>query len=197
MREPTAPTADRLHAASPSSRLVGLYQALLRQQLDHFFPDATLHLEGDRSPIRWETRPDRPNFAIGADPDGIGLIIDWFGSHYTFQPASPVPLLGSERRLVETIVRVLDLRFRTLIDADAVDRTELFDYALEDVIVTEFLDPPAPTRLPVALEALRMAALSTYEDRRVSSGALLLGTDVDPAFPDRTNAPGARATTSG
>ena len=189
MEEPTAPTTDR--HVRPSSRLVGLYQALLRQQLDHFFPDAVLQLEGDRSPINWELATDRPNFAVAEDPDGIGVLIDWFGSRYLFQPASPVPLLRSERRLVETIVRVLDLRFRTLMDADAVDRTELFDYALEDVIVTEFLAPPAPMRVPAALEALRMAALSTYEDRRVSSGALLLGTETDPAFPDRQNAPGA------
>ena len=189
MAEPTPPRPDR--PTHPSSRLVGLYQALLRQQLDHFFPDATLHLEGDSSPIQWEVRSGRPNYAFGDDPSGIGAVIEWFGSRYVFQPSSPVPLLASERRLVETIVRVLDLRFRTLIDADAVDRIELFDFALEDVIVTEFLDPPSPIRVPAALEALRMAALSTYEDRRVSSGALLLGTETDPAYPDRANAPNA------
>ncbi|RUL89170.1 diadenylate cyclase [Tautonia sociabilis] len=189
MREPMAPGHDRPFRSN--SRLVGLYHSLLRQQLDHFFPDARLHLEGDRSPIHFEGRIDRPNYTIQGDPDGIDLIIDWFGSRYSFQPVSPVPLLASERKLVETIARVLDLRFRTLIGADAIDRTELFDYALEDVIVTEFLDPPSPMRLPVAMEAMRMAALSTYEDRRVSSGALLLGTEHDPAFPDRTNPPDA------
>ncbi|WP_169977260.1 diadenylate cyclase [Tautonia rosea] len=189
MPEPTVPIPERSFRSN--SRLVGLYHALLRQQLDHFFPDSRLRLEGDHSPIHWNARPDEPNYHLLSDPDGLDLIIDWFGSRYVFQPVSPVPLLSSERRLVETIVRVLDLRFRTLIDIDAVDRTELFDYALEDVIVTEYLNPPAPMRLPVAMEAMRMAALSTYEDRRVSSGALLLGTETDPAFPDRTNAPDA------
>ena len=36
-----------------------------------------------------------------------------------------------------------------------------------------------------------MAALSTYENRRVSTGALLLGTDHDPAAPGYKNLAGA------
>ncbi len=36
-----------------------------------------------------------------------------------------------------------------------------------------------------------MAALSTYENRRLSTGALLLGTDQDPADPHRKNTQGA------
>ena len=60
---------------------------------------------------------------------------------------------------------------------------ERFQYAFEDLIVTEYLDPTDPFRVPAALEALRVAALSTYENRRVSTGALLLGTAHDPAAP--------------
>ena len=48
------------------------------------------------------------------------------------------------------------------------------------MIVTEYLDPPGPFRVPAVLEALRVAALSTYENRRVSIGALLLGTRSRP-----------------
>ncbi len=177
--------------SNSSSKLVGLYQSLLQQQLEHFFPDASLESEGDRGAIRWTLDPTRSNYAVSDESDGLGVLIDWLGSRYLFQPSSPIPLLSSERRLIETTVRVLDLRYRTLMDADAINRTELFEYVLEDVIVTEYLDPPSPMRVPPALEALRVAALSTYEDRRVSSGALLLGTESDPAFPDRTNPPNA------
>ena len=42
-----------------------------------------------------------------------------------------------------------------------------------------------------------MAALSTYENRRASTGALLLGTDRDPADPDRVNTEGAPGSTPG
>ena len=38
--ETTTPT-DRM-AGGPASRVVGLYQMLLRRNLEHFFPDATL-----------------------------------------------------------------------------------------------------------------------------------------------------------
>jgi len=67
----------------------------------------------------------------------------------------------------------------------------MLHYALEDFIVTEYLGTPEPARVPAALEALRVAALSTYENRRVSSGALLLGTHDDPSMPGRENPPGA------
>jgi len=186
------PETDRPLLARPNSRLVGLHHSLLRQQLDHFFPDATLQLEGDRSAIHWETEPGRPNYALDDDPDGLGVLIDWFGSRYLFMPASPVPFLESEKRLIHTILRVLDLRFQALVGTKPADQTELFGYAIEDTIITEYLNPPGPTRVTAALEAMRVAALSTYEDRRVSSGALLLGTDEDPGFPERTNAPGAQ-----
>ena len=53
------------------------------------------------------------------------------------------------------------------------------------------MNPADPFRVPAALEALRVAALSTYENRRVSTGTLLLGTQNDPAAPDWTSQEGA------
>ncbi|CAN5805612.1 hypothetical protein BH23PLA1_BH23PLA1_22760 [soil metagenome] len=176
---------DRL--GRPMSKVVGLYQSMLRRLLDHFFPDGRLLIDGDRSSIHWIMDPDRPNFQFDGDPDGLGVGIEWFGTRYQFLPGSPVPFLPTERRLVDSILKVLDARFRTMFELAAVDWTEMFHYAAEDLIVTQYLDPPSATRLPAALEALRVAALSTYEDRRVSSGALLLGTDSDPTQPERTN----------
>ncbi len=175
----------------PMSKVVGLYQSMLRRLLDHFFPDARLELEGNKSSIRWIMDPDQPNFEYNDELDGLGVRIVWFGTRYQFLPGSPIPFLPSERRLVGAILKVLDARFRTMFEFAAVDWTEMFHYAAEDLIVTQYLDPPSATRLPAALEALRVAALSTYEDRRVSSGALLLGTDSDPAQPERTNSEAA------
>ena len=77
-------------------------------------------------------------------------------------------------------------------------RVERFQYALEDLIVTDYLDPPDPFRVPAALEALRVAALSTYENRRVSTGALLLGTDRRPGrCPAGSTPRGRPGSTSG
>ena len=177
--------------AGPTSKLVGLYQMMLRRQLEHFFPDAILEAGGDRSVIDWGEAPTRSNYQFADHLDGFGLEIEWFGTRYGFQPGRPTPFLPSERRLIEVIVRALDLRFQSLFEQAVTQRVELFDYALEDYIVMEYLRPPAPSRVPAALEALRVAALSTYENRRVSSGALLLGTEDDPAAPGRSNPPGA------
>ena len=43
--------------------------------------------------------------------------------------------------------------------------------------------PPGPSRIASTIQTLRTAALSTYENRPVSTGALLLGPGDDPARP--------------
>jgi hypothetical protein len=182
---------DRERPSGPISRVVGLYQTFLRRSLEHFFPDAVLDVESDRSVINWDGAPREDHFAVSPDPDGVGLLIDWFQTRYVFQHASPTPFLPAERRLIEIIVHSLDLRFRGMFDANVAHRMERFDYALEDVILTEYLDPPDPFRVPAVLESLRVAALSTYENRRVSMGALLLGTSYDPLIPGWINSEGA------
>jgi DNA integrity scanning protein DisA with diadenylate cyclase activity len=189
LTEPAAILMDR--QTGPVSRVVGLYQTFLRRILEHFFPDAVLDIESDRSFINWDGLTREEHFELSDDPDGFGLRIDWFRTRYVFQHSSPTPFLPAERRLIEIIVRSLDLRFRGLFDPDVAHRLERFQYVLEDVIVTEYLDPPDPFRVPAALESLRVGALSTYENRRVSMGALLLGTPHDPLTPGWVNPEGA------
>jgi hypothetical protein len=187
---------DRERQAGPISRVVGLYQTFLRRSLEHFFPDAVLDIESDRSFINWDGSPREEHFVLSSDPDGVGLLIDWFRTRYVFQHASPTPFLPAERRLIEIILQSLDLRFRGMFDSDVAHRLERFQYALEDVILTEYLSPPDPFRVPAVLESLRVAALSTYENRRVSTGALLLGTEHDPAAPGYKNVEGAPSFTA-
>lgn len=185
------PTTPAERQVGPVSKVVGLYQMFLRRTLEHFFPDAVLEVAGDRSFIDWDGSPSGRNFQVHDDPDGLGVLIEWFRTRYLFQPGSPSPFLPAERRLIGVTLRALDLRFRGLFDPDSVQRLDRFHYVLEDLIVTDFLDIEEPYRVTAALEALRVAALSTYENRRVSSGALLLGTDHDPAAPRRANPEGA------
>lgn len=187
-------TDDEVIAERPSgkvSKVVGLYQTLLRRFLEHFFPDATLEAVGDRSHIGWGDALSRANFRLADDPGGLGVELEWFRNHYVLNPGSPSPFLPTERRLIAATGRVLDRRFRALFDAEAADREDMFHYAVEDQVVAEYLGTPDPMRIPAALEALRVAALSTYENRRVSTGVLLLGTDGDPGSPGRVNMPGA------
>lgn len=184
-------TAVAERATGPVSRVVGLYQTLLRRTLEHFFPDATMEVAGDRSFIDWDGSPQDEHYRLADDPDGLGVVIEWFRSRYLFLPGSPTPFLLAERRLIAAILKTLDLRFRGLFDLDMANRLERFHYNQEDLIISDYLGEDDALRIPAALEALRVAALSTYENRRVSTGALLLGTSFDPASPARVNAEGA------
>ncbi len=178
-------------SSEPISRIVGVYQIVLRRTLEHFFPGAQLEILGDRSIIDWDGSSDETYYRLHEDPDGMGVEIEWLGSRVAFQSGNPTPLLPSERRMVEVIVEAIDFRFRGLLNQDLSHRIDRFSYQTEDLIVADYLEAVSPYCVTAALEALRVAALSTYENRRVTMGALLLGTEHDPAAPDRKNRGGA------
>lgn len=175
----------------PSSKLIGWYQILLRRLVAHFLPDAEMVQAGDRSTILMKPRRVGFHYRIDEDPVGLGLEIEWFGVLYQLYPGVPVPFTFAERRLVDTMAEVIDRRFRTLYDTDSEHPEEVLPYALEDLTVASYLGTPSPRRIPAALEAVRQAALSTYENRRMSTGVVLLGTEEDPAAPGRRNPPEA------
>ncbi len=175
----------------PASKVVGLYQSVMRRTLEHFFPDSVLEIQGDRSIIDWDVVMQEAPYRLTDDPDRLAIEIEWRGTRLTFQPGSPVPLFPAERRMIDVIVAALDHRFRALFDQDIADRFERFNYLTEDLIIADFLDSVESFRIPAALEALRVAALSTYENKRVTTGALLLGTPHDPTTPGRENLQGA------
>jgi hypothetical protein len=198
MRQLEEPISS-MHSEPPTrsiSRIVGVYQLVLRRTLEHFFPDAQLDVAGDRSIIDWDGSADETYYVLRDDPDGLGVEIDWLGSRLSFQPGNPVPLLATERRMVEVIVEAIDLRFRGLFNQELSHRFDRFQYQTEDLIVADYLDTVSSYRIPAVLEALRVAALSTYENRRVSTGALLLGTEHDPAAPGYKNLEGAPSFTA-
>ena len=63
----------------PISKVVGLYQTLLRRSLEHFFPDAVLEAEGDRSFIDWHSLQHDSHYRVADEPNG--LAIDWETAH--------------------------------------------------------------------------------------------------------------------
>jgi hypothetical protein len=72
------------------------------------------------------------------------------------------------------------------------ERGDLFRGAIEDRYVGAFLDPRSyaiearearADRVASVIELLRVAALSSYENRPISTGVLLLGTQEDPCRP--------------
>jgi hypothetical protein len=99
------------------------------------------------------------------------------------------PFTQHEVRLAKAIGRVLAARYRAIFDPkQMLERGELFRGAIEDRYIGAFLDDsanrdPQVARADVvanAIEVLRVAALSSYENRSISSGVLLLEGEADP-----------------
>jgi hypothetical protein len=94
---------------------------------------------------------------------------------------------------------VLAARYRAIFDPkQMLERGDLFRGAIEDRYVGALLDAvsygdPSQTRadlVATAIEVLRVAALSSYENRSISSGVLVLEGDEDPVRA-RAHAPGS------
>jgi hypothetical protein len=155
---------------------MAVFEAMLTRCLEHFFPDAVLELEGDSAPVAGQAG-GRASFHLAEPGPGRGVVIHCFRSRFRLIPEAPASLADEDRRLLATILRVMDLRFRAMFDLTMANRLELADHMPEDLVVAEHLCPLDPGRILDALEALRVAGLSTYENRRVSTGALLLGAE--------------------
>jgi hypothetical protein len=89
---------------------------------------------------------------------------------------------------------VLAARYSAILNPRIIaERNDLFRGMIEDRYVGSFLDyrPYAiearearADRIASVIELLRVAALSSYENRPISTGVLLLGTSNDPCRPD-------------
>ncbi|MCC6362503.1 MAG: hypothetical protein IT165_03210 [Bryobacterales bacterium] len=180
---PLAPALSRLSAEALSSSHFGgaLYSNFLAQGLSHFFPAARLEADGRRGLARADLQCDCKAARIKRDQ----VLLDWLGQGYALRRARR-PFTESERRLIHAIGRVLTARYQALFNPGiAAENFHLFHGLPEDRYVSAFLDP-APyenletlagqqDRVADAIEVLRSSALTTHENRRVSTGALLLG----------------------
>src|SRR4030095_14015855 len=105
------------------------------------------------------------------------------------------PFTAHEIRLARSIGSVLAARYHAILNPKAmIERGELFRGAIEDRYVGAFAAVrPYPRvtaetradRVASAIEVLRVAALSSYENRPISSGVLILGSERDPGAPQR------------
>ena len=160
-----------------------LYDSLLQTALRQFFGRATFETE----PIPSLSSDGR--LAIEPTSDPSVLSIRWFGMRHVLHVPARRPFTAHEVRLAKAIGRVLAARYRAIFDPkQMLERGELFRGAIEDRYVGAFLDDvanqdPQMARADVvanAIEVLRVAALSSYENRSISSGVLLLEGAVDP-----------------
>lgn len=160
-----------------------LYDNLLQAALRQFFSRATFETE----PIPSLSSDGR--LAIEPTNDPSVLSVRWFGSRHVLHVPARRPFTAHEVRLARAIATVLAARYRAIFDPkQMLERGDLFRGAIEDRYVSAFLDPDgaggrSETRadlIATAIEVLRVAALSSYENRPISSGVLLLEGNEDP-----------------
>ena len=156
-----------------------LYDSLLQSALRQFFDRATL----DTEPTATGNMDGRLSIDPSANPSA--LIIRWFGTRYTLRVPGRWAFTAHEVRLAQAIGAVLAARYRAIQNPRIIgERVDLFSGAIEDRYVGAFLDHRAydiearaarADRIASIIEMLRVAALSSYENRPISTGVLLLG----------------------
>jgi hypothetical protein len=162
-----------------------LYDTQFQAALRRFFPRAVLEIERSAD----DGAPDE-GLAIEASGDPARLVLCLFGRRHMLRAPDAQPFSEHESRLARAIATVLDARYRAIFDPRLMAlRSDLFQGSIEDRYIGAFLDEPAyridteqarADRIAGAIEVLRSAALSSYENRHISSGVLWLDDDCDP-----------------
>ena len=169
-------------ALPPVFAASALYDNLLQSALRQFFGRATFETE----PIPSLSSDGR--LAIEPTNDPAKLSIRWFGSRHVLHVPARRPFTQHEVRLAKAIGSVLALRYRAIFDPrQMLERGDLFRGTIEDRYVGAFLEAADGGQVEAsrargdlvatALEVLRVAALSSYENRAISSGVLLIDAD--------------------
>lgn len=179
----------------PAFAAGALYDKLLQSALRRFFDRATFETEAVPS-LSSDGR-----LAIEPTSDPAALTVRFFGSRHTLRVPHRRPFTRDEVRLAQAIGAVLAARYRAIFDPRLLaSRADLFSGAIEDRYVGAYLaggqykigeGGNRADRIATAIEVLRVAALSSYENRPISSGVLLLEGDAPTGAPSRAAPPGA------
>src|ERR1051325_3319984 len=171
----------------PAFALSALYEGVLQAALRQFFRRASLEIEPGSALVS-----DRP-LAIESITDPSVMRIWWAGTGYTLRMPGRSPFTPHQIRMARAIVAVIGARYRAILNPElAAERGEMFRGPIEDRYVGAFFDERPYTttgagsvdRIASLIEMLRVAALSSYENRPISTGVLLLGGDFDPCRPE-------------
>ena len=162
-----------------------LFVGFFRRDLLGFYPGAIFRAESE--PPGEAVPAAGPGFRL-VEREGRPAAVDLFGVRYGIEPRPGTRLIARDARMVRALGAVLNLRYHHLFQIAHPARLELFRGGSEDHYVAAFVEPEAyepsstrPSRIASTIQTLRTAALSTYENRRVSTGVLLLG----PGHPHR------------
>ena len=157
-----------MNAKAPQPILDGLYQQLLQRGVQYFLPSSRLELVGS-APFSTQHTP------LDAVTDGA-LNFQWLGNRYRI--TNHREFSDHEQKMVRSICRFLSTRYELLFHRElTAQNIPLFGGLTEDHYVSTFLG--SADRVAAAIEVLRISALSSYEDKRISTGVLLFGSMPD------------------
>ncbi len=157
----------------------GLYEKLIEGGVGYFFPSARFES------LAHVSASSQQSITLASDRKSVTM--NWLGSSCLLTREETFS--DSEIRLLNSIGSVLGARYRMIRDTDRVEqRFDLFRGLAEDRYISAYVDRVpfnepvwrGPDRVEDAIEVLRTTSLSTYENRRISTGALLFGTMPDP-----------------
>lgn len=187
-----------LPSVRDSQAVIELSATIFRRDVLAFYPQCRLEAEA-RTPLPTSFKSGSAFRLIdeGCEtPDSLRF--DLFGIRHRLTPRSGLTFTPHDRRMVHAIGSLMSLRYHHLFQVADASRLELFRGGSDDHYVAAFVDPSSyaitsvrPSRIASTIQTLRTTALSTYENRRVSTGALLLGPQDDPIHTYTPAAPDA------
>jgi hypothetical protein len=151
-----------------------LYHEFFERGLRYFLPTTRIEITG--------TEQIRDTLELVTRTDGK-LTLSWFGQDYVLEHPRG-SFSDGEMRVIVAVGNVLAARFRSFFNSNTAAATlALFRGLPEDRYISAYLDPftylgdsEIPTRqdyIADAIEVLRESSLLTFENRRISTGALL------------------------
>jgi hypothetical protein len=175
-------------SGAPALALNALYEGILQAALRQFFRRASLAIEAGQA-----QSSDGP-LTIEPPLEPSTLSLSWAGTRYSLRMPGRGTFTPHQIRMARAIVSVIRARYRAILNPElAAERGELFRGPMEDRYVGAFFDERpyndaategAVDRIASIIEMLRVAALSTYENRPISTGILLLAGHHDPCRPE-------------
>ena len=158
-----------------------LYCNFFERGIRYFFPEAAFQYAGAAAEIVPSLQFDLSDRTV---------CLEWMGSRYELARQARA-FSEHELRLLGAIGLVLSARHRGIFSPPSSGYTaHLFEGLAEDRYVSAFLDhspymtdnglPAERDVVADALEVLRQSSLITYENRRISTGVILIGSERDP-----------------
>jgi hypothetical protein len=175
-------------ATPPALALNAFYEGILQAALRQFFRRASLVIEAGQ--------PQSSDRSLTIEPsiEPSTLSLTWAGTRYSLRVPGRGTFTPHQIRMARAIVAVIRARYRAILNPElAAERGEMFRGPIEDRYVGAFFDERPYTdtgaegtvdRIASIIEMLRVAALSTYENRPISTGILLLASEYDPCRPE-------------